>query len=87
MKKMEITIDAKPTYTVRICDKCLKGQMKRIELAPYMEHRCTECGHKELYYESYPKFSYSYDPADIGKELEKLRKERNFDGIIMQLRL
>jgi hypothetical protein len=69
---MEITIDAKPIYTVKICEKCSCGHMmvNDHESLPFKQHRCTECGHKEMYPISYPAFSYTYDPEDIENEIE-----------------
>jgi hypothetical protein len=56
------------TYLVKkICDKCNEGEMKRDEVnimlatyPPQYVHKCTKCGCKENYFESYPKIEYDY---------------------------
>lgn len=74
---MEITIEAKPIYTVKVCEKCFKGHMKlnNFGMSTLSTHRCTKCDNEAFYNVSYPIFSYIYDEADIEKELEK-RKEK-----------
>jgi hypothetical protein len=77
-KLMEIQIDAKPIYTIQICDECRKGHMEHDSWHDPGKimglHVCSRCEYKATYHQVYPHFGYTYDWADIEETMAELEK-------------